>query len=96
MRQAIRSGLVPAGPYLFLFEEDRLADPSFFGVYPVHVISLYGFLVGLERAKLVSSADMVLQSIRSSGRKVKADIVDRPTRKVEPPAEESEWIPPKP
>ncbi|GKQ53498.1 hypothetical protein [Bradyrhizobium sp. Ce-3] len=94
--QAIRAGLVPAGPYLFLFEEDRLADPSFFGVYPVHVISLYGFLVGLERAKLVSSADMVLQSIRSSGRKVKADIIDRPTRKVETPAEESEWIPPKP
>jgi hypothetical protein len=94
--QAIRSGLVPAGPYLFLFEEDRLADPSFFGIYPVHVVSLYGFLVGLERAKLISSADTVLQRIRSSGRKIKADIIDRPTRKVDTPAEESEWSPPKP
>jgi hypothetical protein len=94
--QAIRSGLIPAGPYLFLFEEDRLADPSFFGIYPVHVVSLYGFLAGLERAKIIASADAVLGQIRSSGRSVKADIIDRPTRKVEAPAEESEWIPPTP
>lgn len=94
--QAMKSGAVPPGPYLFLFEEDRLADPSFFGIYPVHVVSLYGFLAGLQRADLLSSADHVLQRIRASGRKVKADIIDRPTRKVVAPAEESEWVPPKP
>lgn len=91
--QAIRSGGIPAGPYLFLFEEDRLADPSFFGIYPVHIVSTYGFLVGLERRQLITSADAVLQAIRSSGRSLKAEIIDRPTRKVDAPAEESEWLP---
>lgn len=92
--QAIRSGAIPAGPYLFLFEEDRLADPSFFGIYPVHVVSLYGFLVGLERSRIIPSADAVLNAIRKAGRpNAKADIIDRPTRKVAPPAVESEWRP---
>ena len=81
--QAIRSGGIPAGPYLFLFGEDRLAGPSFFGAYPVHVVSLYGFLVGLERGKIICSADEVLHAIRPGGRPgSKADVIDRPTRKV--------------
>ena len=92
--EAIRSGSIPPGPYMFLFEEDRLADPSFFGVYPVHVVSLYGFLVGLERRKIIGSADSVLHAIRQGGRPgAKADIIDRPTRKVAAPAVESTWLP---
>jgi len=66
--EAIKSGSIPAGPYMFLFEEDRLADPSFFGIYAVHVVSLYGFLVGLERSKIILSADAVLHAIRQGGR----------------------------
>jgi hypothetical protein len=65
--EAIKSGSIPAGPYMFLFEEDRLADPSFFGIYAVHVVSLYGFLVGLERSKIILSADAVLHAIRQGG-----------------------------
>lgn len=92
--QAIKSKHLDPGPYLFLFEDEQTADPSFFGVYPVHVVSTYGLLVGLERAHVIPSADIILERIRLGGRhSLKADIIDRPTRKVRDPEEESEWIP---
>ena len=95
--QAIKSKQLEPGPYLFLFEDEQTADPSFFGVYPVHVVSTYGFLVGLERAHVIPSADKILERIRSGGRhSLKADIIDRPTRKVRDPGEESEWVPTSP
>jgi hypothetical protein len=58
--QAMNDGKIKPGPYLFLFEEEKMANPSYFGAYPVHLISTYGFLVGLERAKIISSADDIL------------------------------------
>ena len=72
--QAIKSKQLEPGPYLFLFEDEQAADPSFFGVYPVHIVSTYGFLVGLERAHVIPSADKILERIRSGGRhSLKAD-----------------------
>jgi hypothetical protein len=88
---AIRTGALPLGPYLFLFEEDRLVDPSFFGRYPVHIVSTMGYLVGLERSGLIGDADAVLARIRGTGRRLKGDIIDRPSRQ----GGETLWRPPR-
>ncbi len=77
--EAVSEGYVEPSPYLFIFEEDRFVEPSFFGKYPVHSVTTFGFLVGLERSGIIRSADEALGKMRANGREgVKALLVDRP------------------
>ena len=57
------------GPFLLLFEEDKFVDPGLYGRYPVHSVTTLGFLVGLERSKIIRDADAVFRAMRSNGRK---------------------------
>jgi len=79
--EALASGDVGEGPFLFLFEEDKFVDPGFYGRYPVHSLTTLGFLVGLERGGRIGDADAVFADMRSNGRSgTKGIIVDRPYR----------------
>lgn len=79
--EALANGDVGDGPFLFLFEEDKFVDPGFYGRHPVHSVTTFGFLVGLERSGIIPSADVILGAMRSNGRQgVKAVILDRPHR----------------
>lgn len=79
--EAMAGGDFGDGPFLFLFEEDRFVDPGFYGRQPVHSVTTLGFLVGLERSGMISSADEIFAAMRSNGREgVKAVIIDRPYR----------------
>ena len=90
--EALSEGDFGEGPFLFLFEEDRFVDPGFYGRHPVHSITTMGFLVGLERSKVIADADAVLNAMRSNGRQgVKRLVIDRPHR-IER-AEETTWRP---
>jgi hypothetical protein len=79
--EALATGDIGDGPFLFLFEEDKFVDPSFYGQHPVHSVTTLGFLVGLERSGIIPDADGVFAAMRSNGREgVKAIIIDRPHR----------------
>jgi hypothetical protein len=88
---AIRMGSVGPGPYLVLFEDTRLIDPQFFGPRPVHLVSTRAFLVGLERAGAIASADEVWERARRFGRNANPAILDIPSVANEP----TEWLTPK-
>jgi hypothetical protein len=91
--EAISEGDVGPGPMLFLYEEDKFVDPSFYGRHPVHSVTTYGFLVGLERSGIIDSADKALALIRSNGRDgVKALLIDRPYNFARP-GPETTWRP---
>ena len=93
IQEAISEDLVGGLPVLFLFEEKRFVDPGFFGTYPVHSVSTLGLLVGLERAKLIKSADDVFNMMRTNGRNgIQAMILDRPYRR-ERTEDETTWRP---
>jgi hypothetical protein len=79
--EAISEGDIGEGPLLFLFEEEKFVDPSFYGRYAVHSVTTLGFLVGLERSGIIADADGVFRAMRSNGREgVKGVILDRPYR----------------
>jgi hypothetical protein len=79
------------GPFLILFAEDLFVDPSFYMVYPVHSVTTLGFLVGLERSRLIEDADAVFKSMRSNGRRgVKGIVVDWPYR-AQRDADDTTW-----
>ena len=91
--EALATGDLGEGPFLFLFEEDKFIDPGFYGRHPVHSVTTYGFLVGLERSGIIPVADDVLQAMRTNGREgLKAVIVDRPHRSVRD-GEDTTWRP---
>lgn len=71
--EAISSGYVEPGPYLFLFEEERLMRGhmvGFFDEYPVHPVTTYAFLVGLELRGLIPDAEACLAAMRGMGPEV--------------------------
>lgn len=81
--EALATGDVGEGPFLFLFEEDKFVDPGFYGTHPVHSVTTLGFLVGLERSGIIADADAIFSAMRSNGRAgVKAIILDRPHRET--------------
>jgi hypothetical protein len=91
--EALSEGDVGEGPLLFLFEEDKFLDPGFYGRYPVHSVTTLGFLVGLERSRIIRDADAVFLAMRSNGREgVKGIIIDRPYR-AERAGEDTTWRP---
>ena len=91
--EALATGDVGEGPFLFLFEEDKFVDPGFYGRYPVHSVTTLGFLVGLERSGLIADADDVFRAMRANGREgVKAVSIDRPHR-GERDGEDTGWRP---
>jgi hypothetical protein len=66
--EAISNDYIAPGPYVFLFEDEKMlrqgAGITYFDKYPVHLITTYGLLVGLERRGLISDADAVFARIR--------------------------------
>ena len=91
--EALATGDMGPGPFLFLFEEDRFVDPSFYGTHAVHSVTTLGFLVGLERSRIIPDADEVFRAMRSNGREgVKAIVIDRPHR-ASREAEDTTWRP---
>ena len=91
--EALATGDVGEGPFLFLFEEDQFVDPSFYGRHPVHSVTTLGFLVGLERSRIIPDADAVFKAMRTNGREgVKAIIIDRAHRERRE-AEDTTWRP---
>lgn len=79
--EALATGDIGEGPFLFLFEEDKFIDPGFYGCHPVHSVTTLGLLVGLERSGIIRDADGVFAAMRSNGRQgVKGVILDRPHR----------------
>jgi hypothetical protein len=89
--EALSEGDLGDGPFLFLFEDDVFVDPGFYGVYPVHSVTTLGFLVGLERSRLIEDADAVFKSMRSNGRRgVKGIVVDWPYR-AQRDADDTTW-----
>ncbi len=91
--EALASGDMGDGPFLFLFEEDKFVDPGFYGRHPVHSVTTFGFLVGLERSGIITNADEVFTAMRSNGREgVKAILIDRPHRSTRDGADTT-WRP---
>jgi hypothetical protein len=66
--EAVSNGYIEPAPYVFVFEDERMlrqaAGMTFFDQYPVHMISTYGLLVGLERLGAIPDADVVFARIR--------------------------------
>ncbi len=91
--EALASGDVGDGPLLFLFEEDKFVDPGFYGRHPVHSVTTFGFLVGLERSGVITNADELFTAMRSNGREgVKAISIDRRHRSTRDGADTT-WRP---
>lgn len=91
--EALATGDVGDGPFLFLFEEDKFVDPGFYGRHPVHSVTTYGFLVGLERSGIIAAADEIFQAMRTNGREgIKAVIIDRAHR-AERGGNDTTWRP---
>ena len=91
--EALATGDVGDGPFLFLFEEDKFVDPGFYGRHPVHSVTTLGFLVGLERSGIIPDADAVFKAMRTNGREgLKAVTIDRPHR-ASREAEDTIWRP---
>jgi hypothetical protein len=91
--EALATGDIGGGPFLFLFEEDKFIDPGFYGRHPVHSVTTLGFLVGLERSGIIPDADAIFKAMRTNGREgVKAVIIDRPHRTGRE-AEDTVWRP---
>ena len=91
--EALASGDIGEGPFLFLFEEDKFVDPSFYGRHPVHSVTTLGFLVGLERSGIIANADAVFAAMRTNGREgVKSIVIDRPHRAARD-AQDTTWRP---
>ena len=91
--EALATGDVGEGPFLFLFEEDKFVDPGFYGRHPVHSVTTLGFLVGLERSLIIPDADAVFRSMRTNGREgIKGIVIDRPHRPART-AEDTTWRP---
>jgi hypothetical protein len=104
--EALSNDYVGEGPFLFLFEDEKMLrqiDPTFAGIYPVHLLTTFAFLVGLERKGLVPDADAVFDEIRgrspviSEDEKrmrrpgVKKTMYDRPHRDSD--GEDTTWAP---
>jgi hypothetical protein len=103
--EAVSSGYIEPGPYLFLFEEERLMrghSVGFFDEYPVHALTTYGFLVGLERMGKIDDADAILAAMRGQsapGAKsttyprpgLRQTLIDRPHRDEK--GEDTSWRP---
>lgn len=66
--EAISNDYIAPGPYVFLFEDEKMlrqgAGMTYFDKYPVHMITTYGLLVGLERRGFIPDADAVFARIR--------------------------------
>jgi hypothetical protein len=66
--EAIKNEYVAPGPYVFLFEDEKMlrqgAGMTYFDKYPVQLTTTYGLLVRLERSGLIPDADEVFASIR--------------------------------
>lgn len=66
--EAVSNDYIAPGAYVFLFEDEKMlrqgAGMTYFDKYPVHLITTYGLLVGLERRGFVPDADKVFARIR--------------------------------
>ena len=66
--EAISNEYIGPGPYVFLFEDEKMlrqgAGMTYFDKYPVHLITTYGLLVGLERRGIIPDADAIFARIR--------------------------------
>jgi len=76
--EAVSNDYIGAGPYVFLFEDEKMlrqgAGMTYFDKYPVHLVTTYGLLVGLERRDIIPDADEFLVRIRGFD----APLVPRP------------------
>ncbi len=104
--EALSNEYVGEGPYLFLFEDEKMLrqiDPTFAGAYPVHLLTTFAFLVGLERKGLIPDADAVFDDIRGRSPAISEEekrmrrpgvrktMYDRPHRDAD--GEETAWAP---
>jgi hypothetical protein len=66
--EAISNEYIGPGPCVFLFEDEKMlrqgAGMTYFDKYPVHLITTYGLLVGLERRGIIPDADAIFARIR--------------------------------
>lgn len=65
--EAIKNEYVGAGPYVFLFEDEKMlrqVGVTFFDKYPVHMMTTFAWLVALERRSILPDADAVFADIR--------------------------------
>ena len=68
-------------------------DPSFRKTYPAHSVTALGFLVGLERNRIVPDDQAVFQAMRTNGREsVRAVTLDRRDRAFRD-GEDTTWRP---
>jgi hypothetical protein len=106
--EAVKNDYVAPGPYVFLFEDEKMlrqgAGMTYFDKYPVHLITTYGLLVGLERRGLIPDADAVFAGIRGFGAplvpsqtpgrpNVRKTLIDRAHR--DEVGEDTSWLPEK-
>lgn len=71
----IRDALPADDQVLVLFEEDAVKRMAF-GPH-VHLIHTYGFLVALEHMKVIASAKMIVDQVRSAGRNLAMDTFEK-------------------
>lgn len=103
--EAISNEYVGPGPYVFLFEDEKMlrqgAGITFFDIYPVHLITTYGLLVGLERRGIIADADDLFARIRGlhaplvpgpeARPRVRKTLLDRPHR--DETGVDTSWMP---
>jgi hypothetical protein len=104
--EAISNDYIGSGPYVFLFEDEKMlrqaAGMTFFDQYPVHQITTYGLLVGLERRGIIPDADELFARIRGLDAPLVPDgpppragvrktLIDRPHRDEE--GVDTSWMP---
>jgi len=65
--EAIKNEYVGPGPYVFLFEDEKMlrqVGVTFFDKYPVHMMTTFAWLIALERRNVIPDADAVFADIR--------------------------------
>jgi len=65
--EAIKNEYVAPGPYVFLFEDEKMlrqVGMTFFDKYPVQLTTTYAFLVELERRGAIPDADEIFANVR--------------------------------
>ncbi|MCK9908187.1 hypothetical protein MXD81_03535 [Microbacteriaceae bacterium K1510] len=102
--EAVSNEYIGPGPYVFLFEDEKMlrqVGMTFFDKYPVHLITTYGLLVGLERLGIIPDADDLFARIRGLDAPlvpearpgVRKTLIDRPHR--DETGTDTSWMPAK-
>lgn len=68
----------PDAPVLLLFEDGDIGKSRFLLPDSIHLVSTLAFLRGLERRRLIQSADNAWQRIEAAGRSPSSASVDQP------------------